>query len=126
MWPFIKKRKNVVHAAPIVNVIDEEYALNFCIEWNLKFPIDRWFRERHKIPFNSPVHRSLSFWDMRIEFEEHLMFYRNEHSAKYIPDTGLWLKEDEVINADADLSEEERLMKYKNEFESMDLDKYRD
>jgi len=46
----------------------------FVLEWNIKFPIDRWWREKYKQSFNSPIHRECSFIDMAIEFQDDVMF----------------------------------------------------
>lgn len=46
----------------------------FMVKWNLKFPIDRWYREKHKIPFMSKQHRESSFLNMRLEWEEDRLF----------------------------------------------------
>lgn len=39
-------------------------------EWNNNFPIDRWWREKHNIPFNSQAHRDISYMDVCFEFIE--------------------------------------------------------
>lgn len=62
------------------------------IEWNSKFPIDRWWRERHNIPFMSSAHKEASFIDMLFEFEEERlisdMLYDNQ---TYTPNIGKWI-----------------------------------
>ncbi|HPI19232.1 MAG TPA: hypothetical protein PKY56_02580 [Candidatus Kapabacteria bacterium] len=65
----------------------------FIIQWNNIYPIDRWWREKHKIAFNSPAHRSMSFIDMRIEYEEDMLFSKMNSMCmrKYEPGTGDWL-----------------------------------
>lgn len=47
---------------------------DFIKEWNRRIPIDKWFRDRYKIPFNSKSHRELSFIDMYIEYIEFIHF----------------------------------------------------
>jgi hypothetical protein len=113
-------------SAPIIiNVIDEEYALEFCLQWNLHFPVDRWYRHKHKIAFNSPAHRSVSLWDMRFEFEEEQLFYKKDQIQDYAPNKGDWVKIDLDIDEDINLTEAEKLIKYKKEFAEMNLDQYK-
>lgn len=51
---------------------------NFIIKWNNTFILDRWFRKKYNIPFNSMKHRELNPIDIRFEYEEDLFF--KEHS----------------------------------------------
>ena len=108
-----------------VNVVDEEYAIDFSLNWNLTYPVDRWWREKHQVAFNSPAHRVVSFWDMRFEFEEYLLFKRKRDAQDYKPNTGDWINVESLMLDDADLTEEEKLIKYKKEYESIDLDQYK-
>ena len=66
----------------------------FIEKWNVDFPIDRWWRKKHNIPFNSEEHRGHSLLDMRIEYEEDVM-YNEIHSVSlnktYDPGRGEWL-----------------------------------
>lgn len=110
----------------VVNVIDDDYVKDFCYQWSVKYPIDRWWRNKHKVAFNSPQHRSVSFIDMRIEFEEDMIFRKGRLENNYIPNKGEWLKEDALFDDDSELTEEQRLAKYKKEFEEMDLSQYND
>lgn len=56
--------------------------LPFCSEtlqdlvkkWNLLFPLDRWYRKKYNIPFNSSKHRVLSFIDMYFEYYEYYIY----------------------------------------------------
>lgn len=63
----------------------------FMVKWNLKFPIDRWYREKHKIPFMSKQHRESSFLNMRLEWEEDRLFSEIDGEV-YEPDKGDFLK----------------------------------
>jgi hypothetical protein len=125
-WPFTKLRKKSCNEEVIVNVIDESYVENFCIDWSIKFPIDRWWRQKHNVAFNSAAHRELSLWDMRFEFEEFLLFEKNKHLSKYDPTDGEWLRAEMLIDDDSDLTQEERAAKYKKEFSKIDLSQYND
>ena len=89
---------------------------DFVLNWNLRYPIDRWWREKHNISFNSEVHRVSSFIDQLIEFEEDKMFRElikeelekgkedNEERLvkEYVPGYGNFLKKREFTPKDAD------------------------
>lgn len=73
----------------------------FVKDWNSKYPIDRWWREKYSIPFGSPQHLNQSLLDMRIAFEEDCL-HRNldiedaekndPDRVKYQPGRGAWIK----------------------------------
>lgn len=42
----------------------------FILDWNKKFPVDFWWRQKYSIPFGSKEHREVSFIDMFIDYEE--------------------------------------------------------
>lgn len=44
--------------------------------WNVIFPIDRWWREKYRIPFGSKKHLESSFVDMLLEYYEDLEYRR--------------------------------------------------
>lgn len=43
---------------------------DFVFRWNSKFVLDRWWRTKYGVPFGSEQHKSTSFIDMRIQWEE--------------------------------------------------------
>jgi hypothetical protein len=49
---------------------------NFIIEWDVKHPVDHWWRTKYGIPFGSPSHLDMDMIDMRIDFEEEEMLRR--------------------------------------------------
>ena len=75
----------------------EEYK-NFVIRWDNMFPIDRWYRNKHKIPFLSEEHKECDFFAELMEFEEDKVFYElqqekeEKEKQEYIPNIGDWLK----------------------------------
>lgn len=86
--------------------------------WNLSYPIDRWWREKHKVIFNSPTHRVVSFSDMYFEWMEDKI-YKDELTAgvkNYDYKRGDWLTEQKE-------TEESREMDIQD-FENMDLSKF--
>lgn len=60
------------------------------ISWNRRFPLDRWWRQKHQVPFMSSAHRESSFIHQLMEYEEDRMFFDNEKPQKeeYIPGIG--------------------------------------
>lgn len=90
---------------------------DFILNWNIDFPIDRWWRKRHGVIFNSSVHREVSFIDMFLEFieeslyEEVLEKRKNIEEDPYAPGEGNFLFEREVSQ---ELTDEE--------FDKVDLD----
>lgn len=71
---------------------------SFVEEWNLKYPIDKWWRDKYNVPFGSAAHKAQSMLDMRLDFEEELMFLQQkrristEQSSSYQFGSGSWLK----------------------------------
>lgn len=70
---------------------------SFIYKWNLNYPIDRWWREKHKVIFNSPQHRVVSFLDMYIEWLEDKIYKSElEKGVKnYTYKPGDWLEDGE-------------------------------
>lgn len=54
-------------------------ARQLIVWWNNLFPFDRTYRNKYKIGFNSPEHRSLNPFDMKLDLLEDAFF--DEHSA---------------------------------------------
>lgn len=88
----------------------------FMIEWNLKFPIDRWYREKYKIPFMSDRHRESSFLNMRLEWEEEKLFHEIQNDEQpYEPNKGDFLKPRKTVMSSEERAElaREFLQKFK-------------
>ena len=61
----------------------------FVNTWAINYPIDRWWRDKHHVAFNSPVHRQACFIDMLFEFIEDKIYGEvKEEEDKYIPGFG--------------------------------------
>lgn len=60
--------------------------------WNIKFPMDRWWRSKHNVAFMSPAHRECSFIHQVMEFEEDKLYMRvfeeDKPEDKYVPGVG--------------------------------------
>lgn len=79
----------------------------FMIQWNEKFPIDRWWRKKHNVSFLSSEHRECSFTAQMMEYQEDVFFAKaikeqDNNDDPYTPNIGEWLKRDysEEINQD--------------------------
>lgn len=83
------------------------------IEWNINFPIDRTWRKKYNIAFNSLCHREISFLDQVFDLEEDKLFYELEHPEEYVPNIGDWLKVKE------ESSIEESIESMRNEFKDL-------
>jgi len=68
----------------------------FILKWNNDYPIDRYWRKKYSIPFNSEQHRKMSLLDMRIDFEEDRLFDKSneekEERSVYIAGTNNYLR----------------------------------
>ncbi len=65
------------------------------VSWNERFPLDRWWRNKHEVAFMSPVHRESSFLYQLFEFEEDKLFSKaitdsnvKDNKDIYIPGSG--------------------------------------
>jgi len=90
-----------------LNKIEQEV-----IVWNNRFPIDRWWREKHKVPFMSKIHRESSFIDQLFEWTEEQMMH--DQTEEYKPNIGDFIQIDEqdknsIINSLRDEFEREFL-----------------
>ncbi|MGL5691857.1 MAG: hypothetical protein ACRDD8_13695 [Bacteroidales bacterium] len=81
---------------------------NKAIEWNVKFPLDKWYRDKYRIPFMSKQHRESSFCNIRFEWEEEKVFNSLESiTEEYIPDSGNFFKKGtEKVKTEEELKNE--------------------
>lgn len=78
------------------------------INWNNRFPLDRWWRIKHNVAFMSPVHRESSFIHQLLEFEEDKLFMPDiSEEVKYVPGVGDFLKTKQTLENFADEAQEE-------------------
>lgn len=91
-----------------------EDIVDFVKKWNIKYPVDFWWRRKYKIPFNSKKHRRHSLLDMKIEFEEDRLYdaqigemVRSESKEGYIPGRGMLFEkgDQEVVMTEAQVDE---------------------
>lgn len=85
---------------------------SFVLYWNTLYPVDLWWRIKHKTPFNSSAHREMCMIDMMFEYIEHQLVYANpEKESSYNPGMGNWLNEQVKTQEEID-----------KEFDSISLD----
>jgi len=91
-----------------------EDIISFVKNWNVMYPIDHWWRRKHKVPFNSKMHKDQCILDMRIEYEEDKMFNeylkepdeKEEKEEKYIPGYGSIFKKRKPIQVSENEAED--------------------
>lgn len=81
------------------------------INWDSRFPLDRWWRMKHNVAFMSPAHRESSFLFQLFEFEEDKMFLKKAEEEnkenKYIPGVGDLFKSAPTLEEFADEARKE-------------------
>lgn len=73
--------------------MNKDSVRDYVIQWNSRFPVDRWWRKKYNKSFNSLDHRKSSFLDQLIEYEEDILFRELQEESEYIPGSGDWLRE---------------------------------
>jgi len=68
---------------------------DFVVEWNHRFPMDLWWRRRHKVPFGSREHRDMGFLDILFDLQEEILVIEAALAARspYLPGSGEWGQE---------------------------------
>lgn len=86
---------------------------DFITKWNIRFPLDKWWRDKHGIAFGSEKHLSQSALHIRLEFEEDRLYKesrsRSEQQKKYVPGTG-----DYLVKRDSKMSQKEVVDLFEN------------
>lgn len=54
------------------------------VVWSNKFPLDRWWRLKYNIPYNSFEHREISQVDIFFEWYEEQLFIELEQESKLL------------------------------------------
>ena len=86
------------------------------IRWNNLFPLDKWYREKYKIAFNSKEHREISQIDIYFEWREDALF------KKYIEEQNLKQKK-KIDYANGNLVQERIYEDLEDEFDNIDISK---
>lgn len=103
-----------------INRLETGSVKDFVLEWNTKFPIDRWWREKYGVAFNSAQHREVSLIDMRIEWEEDVLYSKIRNETPYEMNKGEFFKERAAVN------EQESLKQFIEEEKDFDYSQYDD
>lgn len=118
------KKKSQLISSIVNNLTTDEDVIDFCYQWNIRYPLDRWWREKHQVAFNSDAHRRVSFLDIRFEYEEDVIMKKVRSRREYVADLGDWFIGND--NEDRELTQEQKFAKYKKEFDSIDLSQFND
>lgn len=71
----------------------------FMIRWSNDHPLDRGFREKYNISFNSPQHREINQFDILLEYLENTLIQEYEERVekdiknRELYEKGIWLNE---------------------------------
>jgi len=79
------------------------------IDFNNRFPVDRWWRKKYNIPYNSAAHRETLFIDQLWDFLEDQIFEEALRCEKYVPNIGEFMRRKEYE------SEEEKINDFAKE-----------
>jgi hypothetical protein len=86
--------------------VSEEDFDKFIYNWNIENSVDRWYRQKYGIKFNSPEHRVLSFIDMAFEWREDQIYKQAIEESKDPYKRGDYIKKQKVNKADLPSDEE--------------------
>jgi len=92
----------------------EKNIRDYVIEWNSRFPYDRWWRKKYNIPFNSKDHKESSFLDQLFDYEEDIVFSELASKEEYVPNIGDWLRV-----GDSDQTLESSIKSLRDEFKDL-------
>jgi hypothetical protein len=80
----------------------------FMIRWNNEHPLDKQFREKHNIAFNSIQHRQINQFDLYLQYVEDQLFEEamnnsidNKNKAQLFK-KGEWLQEQVITKQEND------------------------
>ena len=90
----------------------------YITDWNIKYPLDRWWREKFKVAIFSDEHKRATFLDMRLQYEEECLYNEvrkpKEGVEVYIPGKGDYFKSLTNNQSESNLTQ--------SLFDSIDLD----
>jgi hypothetical protein len=87
---------------------------NFILKWNERLPVDRWWREKHKVAFLSEEHKKMNPIDIYLEYREDKMYMElRENNSK-------------VSEVEEKKTDEEQYKDFLDECEKTDYSSYDD
>lgn len=101
----------------------------FILEWNIRYPFDRYIRKKYNILFGSPEHKALNFIDMSFEYKEDLIMKREEKKVQEEEDKDFWASNlpSEVVKTMEEAKKKIKKMSKKEvdqEFADLDISKF--
>lgn len=90
---------------------------DYIIDWNIRFPIDRQWRKKYNLAFNSPTHRESNFIDQLIDIEEDKFFDELYTQQDYEPGAHDWIKVKDVSD-----NLESSIENFRDEFKDLIVD----
>lgn len=90
------------------------------IRWNNDHPLDKGFRDKYKIAFNSSQHRESNQFDILLEYienslmQEYEIKIEKEEKNKKLFDKGIWLNENVTEEQSEDLFEKLDISAFNN------------
>jgi hypothetical protein len=84
------------------------------IDWNNRFPLDRWWRSKYNVPFLSSTHRESTFYSQYFDFYEQIILKELQDEKEkrkeekgiapepYRPLSGNWYKGKVISEKDID------------------------
>lgn len=88
---------------------------SFITAWNAVFPIDKWWREKHGIPFGSEAHKESHFSNMLAEYYEDTQLFKHVSDPdEYVAGSGdIFIRQGEPSNEE-----------YDDLFDNLDISKF--
>lgn len=71
--------------------------IRFMARWELLFPYDQWWREKHNIPFDSSAHREMNMFSIMYEYLEEykknkdIVRYKERKEKRKLFEQGVWI-----------------------------------
>jgi hypothetical protein len=89
---------------------------NKIVKWNNEFPLDRWWRLKYSIPYNSQEHREVSQLDIFFEWYEDFIFEQLRERNKLAKEKSKLLDEGILLS--------QRTEESSVDFEDLDLSQF--
>lgn len=89
------------------SIFTQDEFTKLVVQWSIKYAVDRWWRDKYSIAFNTSKHRAANFFDMLFELEEYVLYnqpqrftYRSKYE-EYLA-TGSWINHDYLTQSSLD------------------------
>jgi len=102
---------------------------DFIIRWNNDHPLDKKYREKYNIAFNSPQHRQINQLDILLEYIEDQSFeqFKSDYHIKAVKaqqyKEGIWLEEKQLTSEEStDLFDNIDIFKFNNDSSQLQIE----